>query len=143
MSAPKKEEGAKSKERGAKKVWVGSVARRPVEGVLDEMEVLAHEDRRRITTPIPPAPRPPGRFYVTRRPPLPPRPPPINPYVPDSPDRAAIVRAAAVRVRAHQEAEAYLLAEADAAAAAPRKKTPPCDAEDFFDLARWNRRRWL
>ena len=110
--------------------------------MVGEMEVLAREDRRKISTPIPPAPRPPGRFYVTRRPPLPP-PPPINPYVPGTPDRAVILRAAAISARAHQEAEAYLLAEADAAAAAPREASPPRDAEDFFDLARWNRRRWL
>ena len=124
-------------------MWVGSVARRPVAEVLDEMEGLAREERRRVTTPIPPAPRPPGRFYVVQRPPLPPRPPPINPYVPESPDRATIVRAAAVRARAHQESEARILAEADAAAATPRERSPPRDADDFYDLARWSRRRWL
>ena len=133
---------ARSKEQGARKVWVGSVARRPVAEVLEEMEVLAREDRRTVSTPIPPAPRPPGRFYVTRRPPLPP-PPPINPYAPDTPDRALVIRAAAVSARAHQEAEAWILAEADAAAAVPREASPPRAANDHYDLAKWSRRRWL
>ena len=149
MSAPRrepgarnKEQGAKSEEQGARRVWVGSVARRPAAEVVEELGALARKDRRRMTTPVTPAPRPPTRFSITWRPPLPPR-QPINPYLPDSPDRASVIRAAAVRARALEEVEAYHLAEADAEAARPREKTPPRDAEDYFDLARWNRRRWL
>ena len=41
---------------------VGSVVRRPAAEVVEEMEVLARVERRRVTTPIPPAPRPQGRF---------------------------------------------------------------------------------
>ena len=106
------------------------------------MSVLARQDRARITTPIPPAPRPPGRFYIVRRPPLP-RPPQINPYVPPSPERVQRVRAAAISARAQREVEAYLMEEANAAAARPRTPSPPRDADDHFDLAKWNRRRWL
>ena len=139
MSASKKDAGAR------KRVWVGGVARRPVADVVEEMEVLAREDRRALTAPIPPAPRPPGRFYITQRPPLP-SPPPINPYVPDTPDRARLLRAAAISARARQEVNDVirpLMEEADAAAAAPREASPPRDAKDYFDLARWSRRRWL
>ena len=139
MSESKKDAG------GRKKVWVGGVARRPAAEVVEEMEVLAREDRRALAAPIPLAPRPPGRFYVTRRPPLP-SPPPINPYVPDTPDRARLLRAAAISARARQDIDDVvrpLLEEADAAAAAPKKASPPRDAEDHYDLARWARRRWL
>ena len=141
MSAPK-EQGARGREQGArKKAWVGGVARRPAAEVLEEMEVLACEDRRKLATTIPPAPRPPARFYVTRGPPLP-TPEKINPYVPASPDRARIARAAAISARAHLESEAYLLAKADAAAAVPRETSPPRAEDDFYDLAKWVRRRW-
>ena len=129
--------------KAARNSEVGSVIRRPAAEVLEEMEVLAREDRRKISTPIPPAPRPPGRFWITRRPPLPPRPPPINPYIPPSPDRAEVARVAAVRARAHEESEAYLLAKADAAAAVPREPSPPRAEDDHYDLAKWSRRRWL
>ena len=105
------------------------------------MGVLARLDRAKIVTPIPPAPRPPGRFYIVRRPPLPRL--PINPYGPPSPERAQRVQAAAMLTRARQEAEAYLMEEANAAAARPRTPSPPRAADDYFDLARWNRRRWL
>ena len=120
---------------------MGSVSRRPAAEVVEEMAVLAREDRKAMTAPVPPEPRPPGRFYITRRPPLP-SPPPINP----TPDRARWTQAAAVSARARQEVESYirpLIEEADAAAAAPRDPSPPCDAEDVYDLARWARRRWL
>ena len=135
--------GARGRKEAKKGVEVGSVVRRPAAEVVEEMKVLACEDRRRMTTPIPPAPRQPGRFWIERRPPLPPRPPPINPYVPPSPDRAEIARVAAIRARAHEEGEAWLLAEADAAAAAPRKPSPPRAEDDYYDLAKWSRRRWL
>ena len=137
MSAPEKEQGARGEPRG------GSVARRPSAEVLIEMEVLARQDREKLSTPIPPAPRPPGRFFVIRRPPLPRQPPVLNPYVPPSPDRARIARAAAISARAHEESEAFLLAEADAAAAVPREPSPPRADDDYYDLARWSRRRWL
>ena len=121
---------------------MGGVARRPTAEVLEEMEVLAREDRKKLSTPIPPAPRPPGRFSITRRPPLP-TPERINPYIPDSPDRARIAQAAAVSARAHSELEAHLLAEANAAAAVPREASPPRADDEFYDLAKWARRRWL
>ena len=143
MSAPRKEAEGAAEQGARRKVHVGCVARRPVADVLEEMGTLAREDRRKISTPIPQAPRQPGRFYVTRRPPLPPQRAPINPYVPDSPDRAAIARAAAVRASTLQEIEDFYLAEAAADAAAPRETTPPRDADDVFDLAKWNRRRWI
>ena len=140
MSARK----ARGKKREEERRGVmGGVVRRPAAEVVEEMAVLAREDRRRITAPIPPAPRPPGGFWIARRPPLPPLPPPINPYTPPSPDRAEVARVAAIRARAHEEAEALLLAEADAAAAVPREPSPPRAEDDFFDLARWNRWRWL
>ena len=129
--------------KAASRGEVGSVYRRPAAEVVEEMEVLARAERRRMTTPIPPAPRPPGRFWIERRPPLPPRHPPINPYSPPSPDRAEIARVAAMRARAHEESEAHLLAEATELAARPREPSPPRADDDFYDLARWSRRRWL
>ena len=137
MSAPEKGQGARERPCG------GGVARRPSAEVLEEMGVLARQDREKITTPIPPAPRPPVRFFVVRRPPLPRQPPVLNPYIPPSPDRARIARVAAIAARDHAESEAYLLAEADAAAAVPREPSPPRADDDYYDLARWSRRRWL
>ena len=122
---------------------MGSIARRPSAEVVEKMGVLARQDRAKMSTPFPPAPRPPGRFFVVRRPPLPRQPPVINPYAPPLPDRARIARAAAISARAHKESEAYLLTEADAAAAVPREPSPPRAEDDYFDLARWSRRRWL
>ena len=135
MSQPGKEQGARERPRGK------GVDRRPSAEVVAEMEVLARQDRAKIGAPIPPAPRPPGRFFVTRRPPLPRQPPCINPYVPPSPDRARIARAAAISAREHEASEAYLLAEADAAP--PREPSPPRADDNYFDLARWARRRWV
>ena len=137
MSAPEREQGAREKPRGK------DVARRPKAEVLAEMEVLARQDRAKLSTPIPPALRPPGRFFITRRPPLPRRPPVLNPYIPPSLDRARIARAAAISARAYEESEAFLLADTDAAAAAPSELSPPRADDDFYDLARWSRRRWL
>ena len=135
MSAPEEE----PRERHQ----VGSVRRRPSAEIVAEMSALAREDRAKMSTPFPPAPLPPGRFFIVRRPPLPRLPPVINPYVPPSPERAQRVEAAAIRARALEEAEAFLLAEADRDAARPRCPSPPRDPEDHFDLAKWNRRRWL
>ena len=132
--------------RGELREKTEAVRRRPAADVLREMESLARLDRASMTAPVPRAPRPPGWFFIVRRPPLPPPPPPINPYIPDTPDRARRIQAAAISTRARQEVEEYirpLMEEADAAAAAPRKASPPRDAEDFYDLARWSRRRWL
>ena len=139
MSLPGKE-GAKAK------VFVGSVSRRPKAEVLEEMAALACEDRVKMSTPFPPAPRPPyGRFSITRRPPLPHQ-VPINPYAPPSPerpeDRRLRVEAAAMSVRAHEESEAWLLSLADENAARPRSPSPPRADDDHYDLAKWNRRRW-
>ena len=50
--------GAREKVRRAAKQRdseVGGVVRRPAAAVLEEMEVLAREDRRKISTPIPSA----------------------------------------------------------------------------------------
>ena len=96
-----------------------------------------------MSTPPPPAPRPPGRFFIVQGPPLPRQPTVINPYIPPSPEKYQRVEAAAIRARAHEEAEAFLLAEADREAARPRSPSPPRDPEDYYDLARWSRRRWL
>ena len=60
MSAPEREQGAREKPRGK------GVDRRPSADVLAEMEGLARQDRAKLSTPIPPAPRPPGRFFITR-----------------------------------------------------------------------------
>ena len=133
MSSPKEKRGAKGLERDA---------RRPTAKVVEEMAALARQDKARMTTPIPPTPQPPGRFWVARRPPLPPR-PPINPYAPASPERLRSVRVAAVSAREHQEREAFLLKEAEEAARRPRTPSPPRHDEDYYDLARWSRRRWL
>ena len=136
--------GARRKERvAANHGGVGSVYRRPAADVVEEMKVLASVERRRMTTPVPPAPRPPGGFWIERRPPPPPCRQPINPYVPPSPDRAEIARVAAVRARAHEESEAWHLARADELIARPREPSPPRADDDYFDLARWSRRRWL
>ena len=139
MSARKSREEKREAARREK----GSVVRCPAAEVVEEMAILAREDWRRMTAPIPLAPRPPGRFWISRRPPLPPLPLPINPYYPPSPDRAEIARVAAVRARAHEESEAFLLAQADAEAAVPREPSPPRARDDHYDLAKWNRRRWL
>ena len=124
---------------------MGCVARRPTAEVVEEMAALAAQDRVKLSTPIPPAPRPQGRFFITRRPPLP-RQPPINPVAPPSPERAKDrlrrAEAAAISRRAHEEAEAYLLSLADKYAARPRRPSPPRDSEDHYDLAKWNRWRW-
>ena len=136
MLSPKKNEDVR------RKVRLGGVARRPAADVEKEMGELARRDRINITTPIPRPPRAPGRFFIVQRPPLPS--PPINPFIPDVPDTARRVQAAAISARAREDIERYLrplLEEAASAAAAPREKSPPRDAEDFFDLARWNRRR--
>ena len=126
---------------------LNSVARRPAAEVEEEMGSLARRDRAVIATPIPPSPRPPGRFFIARRPPLPSPPKPINPYVPDAPDAVRHVRAAAVSARARKENEDFLrplLKEAASAAAAPRETSPPRSEDDVYDLARWGRRysRW-
>ena len=124
---------------------MGSVSRPPAAEILEEMAALARQDRAKISTPIPPAPRPQGRFSIIRRPPLP-RQPPINPYTPPSPerveDRLRRVEAAAMSARAHEEAEKHLLSMADEDAARPRSPSPPRDEEDHYDLAKWNQRRW-
>ena len=123
---------------------MGGVARRPAADVEEEMGELARQDRVRITTPIPRPPRAPGRFFVVRRPPLP-SPPPINPFIPDVRESARFVQAAAISARAREDVEEYLrpLLE-EAASAAPREESPPCQDDDVYDLARWNRRysRW-
>ena len=132
------------------KVVVGSVVRRPTAEVLEEMAALARQDRAKLGTPIPPAPRPQtGRFSIVRRPPLP-RLPPINPFVPVSPERPLDVRVAAARAQARREEEKaesereeWLRAWAYENAARPRTPSPPRDAEDHYDLARWNRQRWI
>ena len=135
MSAPEREQGAREKARGK------SVARRPTAEVVAEMEVLARQDREKLSTPVPPAPRPPGRFFIVRQPPLPRQPPVLNPYRPPSPDRARVARAAAISARAYEASEESLLAEADAAP--PREPSPPRADDIHYDLARWSRRRWF
>ena len=122
-------------------VVVGSVVRRPSAEVVAEMAALARQDKARMTAPIPPTPRPPGKFWISRRPPLPPR-PPINPVAPTSPEHLRSVRVAAVSARDHQEREAYLLEEADKLARRPRTPSPPRHEEDHYDLTRWSRQRW-
>ena len=122
------------------------VARRPAAEVLKEMEDLARRDRASMSTPVPQAPRPPGRFYIARRPPLP-SPPPINPYIPDVPDSVRRVQAAAISARAQRDIDDFLqplMEEAASAAAALRDVSPPRKEDNVFDLARWNRRysRW-
>ena len=133
------------KDRGAE--GLDRVVRRPKAEILEEMAALARQDKARMTAPIAPAPRPPGRFWIDRRPP--PR-PPINPVIPDSPERPLDVRVAAVRAQAQQEErraslerEEWLRAWAYEHAARPRSPSPPRDAEDYYDLAKWNRQRWV
>ena len=128
MPSPRINEGTK---RGLE--WV---VRRPAAEVVAEMAALARQDRAKMTAPIPPTPRPPGRFWISRRPPLP---PPINPCTPASPERRRSVRVAAVSANAHQEREALLLKEAEEAARRPRTPSPPRRDDDHYDLARWNR----
>ena len=123
------------------------VVRRPKAEVLEEMAALASLDKARMTAPIAPAPRPPGRFWIDRRPP--PR-PPINPFIPVSPERPLDASVAAVRAQARKEEEKASLereeelrAWAYEHAARPRTPSPPREAEDHYDLARWNRQRWI
>ena len=141
MSSPKKQEGAR-------KVVLGSVARRPAEEIVEELEELSRHDRRLLSTPIPrPASGSPGRFFIAQRPPLPPPRRPINPVIPDVPDAVRRVQAAAISARAREATEMYLrplLEEAASASAAPRQKSPPREKDDHYDLAKWGRRlsRW-
>ena len=135
MSSPRKE-----------KVVVGSVIRRPKEEVLAEMAALARQDRKKLGTPFPPAPRPQGRFSIVYRPPLP---RPINPVTPKSPERPVNARAAAMSARARQderkvawEREEELRAWAREHAARRRPPTPPRDPEDVYDLAKFSVQRW-
>ena len=118
------------------------VVRRPAAEVVAEMAALAREDKAKMSTPVPPAPRPMGRFSIIRRPPLPRQPPVLNPYVPPPPESYQRVVAAAVRASALEEVEKFYLAEADREAARPRSPSPPRDPEDHYDLAKWSRRRW-
>ena len=97
------------------------VVRRPAAEVVEEMAELARRDKARMWTPIPPAPRPPGRFWICQRPPLP---PPINPIPPPSPERQQGVRVAAVSAHAHDEREAWLLKVAEEHARRPRTPSP-------------------
>ena len=137
------EGGARRVERvAANHEGVGSVYRRPAADVVEEMRSLASVERRRMTTPVPPTPRPPEGFWIERRPPPPPCRQTIHPYIPPTPDRAEMARVAAVRARAHEESEAWHIARADELLARPREPSPPRAADDVYDLARWNRRRW-
>ena len=115
------------------------VVRRPAAEVVTEMSELARQDRARMTAPTPPAPRPPGRFWICRRPPLP---PPINPRPPASPERQRGVRVAAVSAQEADEREGWLLKLAEEEAGRPRTPSPPRRDDDHYDLARWNRNRW-
>ena len=133
------------KSRGAE--GLEQVIRRPKAEVLEEMAALARQDRARMTAPIAPAPRPPGRFWIDRRPP---QRPPINPFIPVSPERPLDAHVAAVRAQARKEEEKASLereeelrAWAYEHAARPRTPSPPREAEDHYDLARWNRQRWI
>ena len=138
MSAPRKD--------ATVKVVVGSVCRRPTAEILEEMAALARQDRAKLSTPFPPAPRPQTSFSIVRRPPLP---RPINPFIPAPPERPLDARVAAARARslreeekADSEREEWLRAWAFDNAARPRTPSPPRDAEDYYDLARFNRQRW-
>ena len=139
MSAPRKDAKVK--------VVMGSVRRRPTAEVVEEMADLARQDRAKLSTPFPPAPRPvTASFSITRRPPLP---RPINPFIPAPPERPADARVAAARARslreeekAHAEREEWLRAWSHEHANRPRTPSPPRDAEDYYDLARFNRQRW-
>ena len=121
-----------------------SVTVRPASDREEEFAAACREDRRKLSTPFPrPTSGTPPRFWIEQGPKLPTPPPrrmPINPAVPDD---VRTVRAAAVSARALQEREDYLMAEANKHAARPRTPSPPRDAEDWYDLAKWNRRRWM
>ena len=132
---------AREKKGAREVVFVGSVVRRPNVEVVEERAALARQDRARMTAPIPPAPQTPGRFWFSRRPPLPHR-APINPVPPASPGRSRTVQIAAVSTRDHDEREAYLLEEAEKLARRPRTPTPPRSEDDHYDLAKWSRQRW-
>ena len=137
-AAPKKD---------AKVVESRSVYRRPKAEVLEEMAALARQDRVKLSTPFPPAPRPQtASFSIVRRPPLP---RPINPVIPAPPERPIDARVAAARARTLREEEVadaqreeWLKAWAFDNANRPRTPTPPRDAEDHYDLAKFNIQRW-
>ena len=138
MSAPRKD--------ATVKVGVGSVRRRPTAEILEEMAALARQDRAKLSTPFPPAPRPQTSFSIVRRPPLP---RPINPFIPAPPERPLDAHVAAARARslreeekADSEREEWLRAWAFDNAARPRTPSPPRDAEDYYDLAKFGRQRW-
>ena len=111
------------------------------------MAALARQDRAKLSTPFPPAPRPQtASFSIVRRPPLP---RPINPFIPAPPERPLDARVAAARARslreeekADSEREEWLRAWAFDNAARPRTPSPPRDAEDYYDLAKFGRQRW-
>ena len=119
------------------KVVVGSVARRPNSEVVEEMAAIAVEERRRMTTPAPPAPEYPGKFIYSRR-----RPRPLHrPLNPAPPEHAFQV--AAMRTSWEcDERERYLLEAAEKAARRPRTPTPPRQPDNHYDLARWSVLRW-
>ena len=121
----------------ADKVVVGSVVRRPNAEVVREMAEIAVGERRRMTTPAPPAPVFPGRFQYSDRRPRPLR-RPINPVPPELAFRVATVKVS----WEEDKRERYLLEAAEEAARRPRTPTPPRQPDDVYDLARWSIQRW-
>ena len=144
MSSP-----GKTKGRG-ETVVVGGVTVRPASDREGEFLRACRDDRRKLSTPIPrPASGTPHRFWIGQGPPLPAPPPrrPINPVIPDIPDTVRRVQAAAISARAREATEQYLrplLEEAASASVAPKRGSPPREADDHYDLAKWGRRlsRW-
>ena len=120
---------------------------RPASDREEELAEACRNDRRRISTPIPrPTSGTPHHFWVSHGPKLPSPPAHRMPINPVAPDAERVVRAAAVSARARVENEEFLrplLEEAALAANAPIRKSPPRAADDYYDLARWSRRRWF
>ena len=135
-------------------VVVGAVARRREEEVVEEMARIAVEDKARMfaraeeaakaardekarmTAQAPPTPLYPGRYrdgQHRRR-----LRPPINPVPPPSPQQLQV---AAVKQRERAEEEREFIKNEQRVFGRPRTPTPPRDANDHYDLARWAFRR--
>ena len=131
---------------------VGTVVRRPSEEVVSEMARiaryekarmsaqaeeaarLAKEEKARMTAQAPPTPLYPSRYRESQRPRR------LRHHVDPAPPEQEVVRVAAIRAAA--EEEALLIEATDRLVRRPRVPTPPRRGDDHYDLARWSRQRW-
>ena len=127
MSSPRKTE-----ERG-KTVVVGGVAVRPASDREDEFFRACQEDRRKLATPIPhPASGSPGRFFITRGPPIvAPQPGRIEAEVHPASNAERRFVAAIRSSRIEEQMQAAVREIAAEEASAPRGKSPVRGTDHF------------